>query len=219
MSEGILPDMSKLSINPSQMWQKFVQNLLFEITQAVKFCKKLPGFGEIQQEDQIVLIKKGSFEILLCRMCLLVDSVTQEMFDPNMEMKCPRMVIRSMPMGPFIDEFFEVASQINPINLTDVELGIFSAALIMCPEREGLLNIAAVEKLNTLFLQSLYFEMRNNHNDFEDKFARLLSIIPVFKIVNKKHAMALNGMKMQKAPVIEEFPELHKEIFDIKGSS
>lgn len=43
------------------------------------------------------------------------------------------MVIRSMPMGPFIDEFFEVATQINPLELTDDEVGIFSAALIMCP--------------------------------------------------------------------------------------
>ncbi|KAL4226753.1 hypothetical protein ACF0H5_014733 [Mactra antiquata] len=216
MSEGFLPDLSKLSINPSQMWQKFMHSMLYEITQAVKFCKKLPGFGEIQQEDQIVLIKKGSFEILLCRMCLLVDNQSQEMFDPTMEMKCPRMVIRSMPMGPFIDEFFEVAAQINPLKLTDREVGIFSACLIMCPEREGLLNVVAVEKLNTLFMQSLYFEMRRNHNDFEDKFARLLGIIPMFKMVNKKHAMALNSMKMQRASVINEFPDLHKEIYDIK---
>jgi len=36
-------------------------------------------------------------------------------------------------MGFFIQEFFSVASQINPLNLTDGEVGIFSAALIMCP--------------------------------------------------------------------------------------
>ena len=50
----------------------------------------LTGFGEITQDDQIILIKKGSFEILLNRMCLLVDHDTQEMFDPEMAMKCPR---------------------------------------------------------------------------------------------------------------------------------
>lgn len=216
MSHGSLPDLSKLSLNPTHMWQKMVKNMVYEITQAVKFCKKLPGFGEIQQDDQIVLIKKGSFEILLCRMCLLVDHIKEEMFDPSMEMKCPRMVIRNMPMGPFIDEFFNVAAQLNPLNLTDEETGIFSAALIMCPEREGLTNVLAVDKLNTLFLQSLFYEMKKNHNDFESKFARLLSVIPVFKNINRKHSMALNGMKMQKASVIDEFPELHKEIFDIK---
>ncbi|XP_053377081.1 uncharacterized protein LOC123529961 isoform X2 [Mercenaria mercenaria] len=217
--EGNLPDLSKLSISPTHMWQKMIKNMVFEITQAVRFCKKLPGFGEIQQDDQIVLIKKGSFEILLCRMCLLVDHVKEEMFDPMMEMKCPRMVIRNMPMGPFIDEFFNVAIQLNPLRLTDEEIGIFSAALIMCPEREGLTNVLAVDKLHTLFLQSLYYEMRNNHNDYESKFARLLSVIPVFRNVNAKHSMALNAMKMQKASVVEDFPELHKEIFDIKDDN
>jgi len=82
-------------------------------------------------------------------------------------------------------------------------------------EREGLANILAIEKLNTLFLQSLYFEMKKNHNDYENKFARLLGIIPVFKNINKKHSMALNAMKMQKHPVIDEYPALPKEIYDI----
>lgn len=88
---------------------------------------------------------------------------------------------------------------------------------VVFTETEGLTNVLAVDKLNTLFLQSLYFQMRKNHNDFENKFARLLSIIPVFKHVNRKHSMALNGMKMHKAPEVSEFPELHKEIY-IKGS-
>lgn len=86
-------------------------------------------------------------------------------------------------------------------------------------EREGLENIVAVEKLHSLFLQSLYFEMRKNHNDYESKFARLLGIIPVFKHINRKHAMALNAMKMQKDPVIEQYPPLPKEIYDIENKN
>ena len=50
----------------------------------------LAGFGEIEQDDQIILIKKGSFEILNCRMCMLVDHINLMMFDPNMKMKMPR---------------------------------------------------------------------------------------------------------------------------------
>ena len=93
---------------------------------------------------------------------------------------------------------------------------VYLFSCLYITEREGLTNVLAVEKLNTLFLQSLYYEMRNNHNDYESKFARLLSVIPVFRMVNRKHAMALNGMKMQKANVLSEFPELHKEIYDVK---
>ena len=38
-----------------------------------------------------------------------------------------------MPMGFFIEEFFNVAEQFNPIRITDEEIGIFSAVLLMCP--------------------------------------------------------------------------------------
>ncbi|XP_052779757.1 retinoic acid receptor gamma-like isoform X2 [Mya arenaria] len=215
MIEGLIPDFARLSINPRQIWQKFVSNMVFEVTQVVRFCKKLPGFSEIHQEDQIVLIKKGSFEILLNRMCLLVDHEKLEMFDPGMEMKCPKEMVQQMPMGMFIMEFFNVAAQMNPLKLTDEEIGLFSACLIMCPERENLDNVLAVEKLHTLFLQSLFFEIRKNHNDFENKFARLLGILPVFKQINQKHSAVLNAMKMQKDPVINEYPPLSKEIYDI----
>ena len=95
----------------------------------------------------------------------------------------------------------------------------FISCCFLSTEREGLANVQAAEKLNMLFLQSLYLQMSQHHENLDDTFARLLSLIPVFRQVNKKHSMALNSMKMQKAPVIGEFPELHKEIYDIKEDS
>lgn len=36
-------------------------------------------------------------------------------------------------MGPFLDEFFEVAQQMNPLLLSDGEIGLFTAVLMICP--------------------------------------------------------------------------------------
>ena len=44
-----------------------------------------------------------------------------------------RHVVKGMPMGFFIEEFFNVAEQFNPLQLTDEEIGIFSAVLLMNP--------------------------------------------------------------------------------------
>lgn len=38
-----------------------------------------------------------------------------------------------MPMGEFLDEFFFVAAQFNPLKLTDGEIGLFTSVLIICP--------------------------------------------------------------------------------------
>lgn len=59
------------------------------------------------------------------------------------------MVIKNMPMGPFIDEFFNVAAQMNPLGLTDEEIGIFSATLIMCPGKN----------ITMLFIPPNYFSL------------------------------------------------------------
>lgn len=36
-------------------------------------------------------------------------------------------------MGEFLDEFFFVAAQFNPLKLTDGEIGLFTSVLIICP--------------------------------------------------------------------------------------
>lgn len=57
------------------------------------FDSPVIGFGEIDQEDQINLIKQGSFEVMLCRFCNLVDYKKGMMFDPEMKIKCPRYIL------------------------------------------------------------------------------------------------------------------------------
>lgn len=49
------------------------------------------GFMEIDQEDQIKLIKQGSFEVLLTRFSMLVDPDNQDMLDPTHTVRTPRL--------------------------------------------------------------------------------------------------------------------------------
>ncbi|XP_063448093.1 uncharacterized protein LOC134727640 [Mytilus trossulus] len=212
-AQNMLPDFSKMKIDPSKMWEQFVQNMVPEITMVVKFCKKIPGFNEICQEDQINLIKQGSFEVMLVRMCNLVDTEKEEMFDPDMKMKCPKAVVLGMPMGTFLVEFFKVAKAFNPLQLTDGEIGIFTATLIICPDRKSIINSVAIMKLQLLLMQALYVLIKKNHSDYDSLFIELMKRIPIFRGINAKHAKMLNNMKMNSPETISLFPELHKEVF------
>nr|XP_034306943.1 retinoic acid receptor gamma-like isoform X1 [Crassostrea gigas] len=213
MASGDLPDFSKLVINPNSIWQQFVSQMVPEITLVVKFCKKIPGFGEIDQEDQINLIKQGSFEVMLCRFCNLVDYKKGMMFDPEMKIKCPRSMVKMLPMGEFMDEFFNVAEMFNPLKLTDGEIGLFTSTLIICPERKGIKNVRAVRKLQSLLFQCLYALIKKNHFDYDNVFMKAVSTMRTFKVVNLKHRIALNSMQMQ-APSKDMFPPLHCEVFE-----
>lgn len=50
----------------------------------------ISGFAEIDQDDQIRLIKQGSFEVMLARFSLLVNDEEQTMLDPTLSMRSHR---------------------------------------------------------------------------------------------------------------------------------
>ncbi|CAL1531516.1 unnamed protein product [Lymnaea stagnalis] len=201
--------------SPSVLWQQFTSAMLPELTKVVNFTKKLPGFSELNAEDQVQLIKQGSFEVMVARISLLIDEINQEMLDPQLKLKCSRNIVREMPMGPLIDQMFEVAEQLNPMRLTDGEIGLFTAALIITPERSGLKNTTAVRTIHRLFLQALYCSLKQTHADADHTFRSLLSLLPLLKNINESHTRFLNNIKA-KSPAMfsSQFPQLHKEVFD-----
>lgn len=208
-------DVNPTSINANDLWQNFLSALLPEITKVIKFCTKLPGFPEVAQEDKICLVKQGCFEVMVTRFCLLVDHVSEEMFDPTLVMKASRQIVQDTPMGEFFDQFFTVAGLFNPLALTDEEIGLFTATLILCPDREGLINRGTVHKIQQLFLQSLYLLIRRSHTDADQTICTLISLVPVLRKINEQHLKCLGMMKIKSPTEFEQrFPPLHKELFD-----
>ena len=89
---------------------------------------------QVSTDDQIRLIKQGSFEVMLARHTMLIDSDTERMLDPSLSKAAPRDVIKGMgPMGEFLSEMFMIARYVNPLELTDEEMGMLGAILLICP--------------------------------------------------------------------------------------
>ncbi|KAL8617439.1 hypothetical protein ACOMHN_064042 [Nucella lapillus] len=212
--EGELkPDPDKLNKNADIMWKQFLSAMVPEITKVVKFCKKLPGFTEIEQDDQIRLIKQGVFEVMTTRFSLLVDVDSETLLDPTLSFRVSRNVVLATPMGQFLDEFFCVASKFKPLKLTDGEMGLFTSILIVCPSRNGLKNRTAIGKIQSLFQQALYILMKHNHPDADERFSYLMGLIAVIRHINEEHFRAINNIRLN-LPNKVQFPDLHREMFD-----
>ncbi|XP_050412185.1 nuclear receptor ROR-beta [Patella vulgata] len=214
MAAGNMPDMSKMAGNASCVWQKFVSQMVPEITKAVKFCNRLPGFSQIKPEDKMVLIKQASFEILVTRFCMLINTETGDMIDPSLSIKFPRQALQSMPMGQLLMEFYKIAEKFNPLALTDGEIGLFTSILVMSPDRAGSQSKADVDKIQGLFKQAIYLQLKENHTDADSIYTKLMATIPIFREINEKHTQALSKMKMA-APeeFSNSFPSLHQEMY------
>ncbi|XP_059170952.1 peroxisome proliferator-activated receptor gamma-like [Physella acuta] len=200
--------------NSTVVWKQFMSAMLPEVSKVINFCKKLPGFSEVELGDQMQLIKQGCFEVMVTRIAVLIDEINQEMLDPELKMRCSRDVIRNMPMGPLLDQLFEFAEKFNPLHLSDDEIGLFTAVVIICPDRSGLAGHTTVKTIQQLYQQALYQLIKKNHNDPEKTFTSLMSLMPKLNQINDAHTKFLNVIKSTSPTSFsQQFPQLHKEIF------
>ncbi|XP_076447305.1 nuclear receptor ROR-alpha-like [Babylonia areolata] len=211
---GGLPDMSKMSLSSSAMWEKMTEQIMPEVGKTIQFFKLLPGFNELCLEDQMLLIKQGTFEVMMTRFSMLIDHEKETMLDPSHKMVCPRHVVREMPMGNFLDGFFRVGAQFNPIGLKDDEIGVFTAVMAFSPSRPGLKEAKLIGTIQLLYLRSLFNLMKQNHSDPDTKFTKVLGLVPMFRRMSEEHSKALGAMKMQSPDAFDkQFHPLHKELY------
>ncbi|XP_054103958.1 nuclear receptor ROR-gamma isoform X4 [Callithrix jacchus] len=63
-----------------EMWERCAHHLTEAIQYVVEFAKRLSGFMELCQNDQIVLLKAGAMEVVLVRMCRAYNADNRTVF-------------------------------------------------------------------------------------------------------------------------------------------
>ena len=58
------------------LWVEIAEKLTLTVQQIIEFAKMVPGFMNLLQDDQIMLLKGGSFEIALLRLTRAYDVPT-----------------------------------------------------------------------------------------------------------------------------------------------
>lgn len=67
-----------------------MSELLPTIERVVRFLKYIPGFKELTINDQILLIKKGAFSIVLSQAMPMVDPYRFTILDPQLRYRNSR---------------------------------------------------------------------------------------------------------------------------------
>ncbi|XP_014673324.1 PREDICTED: ecdysone-induced protein 78C-like [Priapulus caudatus] len=57
------------------MWQQLAFFITPSISRAVEFAKRIPGFGDLGQDDQLILIKSAFFEVWLVRIARMFSPI------------------------------------------------------------------------------------------------------------------------------------------------
>ncbi|KAG7153352.1 nuclear hormone receptor HR3-like 1 [Homarus americanus] len=220
-SEHIADVMRKQALDISkaheELWFDCAQKLTSVIQQIIEFAKAVPGFRKFSQDDQIVLLKAGSFELAVLRMTRYYD----------VNQNCVVYGDTLLPMEAFlttetvemklVNNVFEFAKTIAELKLTDTELGLYSALVLLQADRPGLRGTEEIAKLNEAVGRSLCLELDKTHR-YPVKgditvYAFLLAKMPALRELSMLHQEALSKFK-RAAPHLQ-FSDLHKEIFNV----
>lgn len=63
------------------LWQQFAARVTPSVQRVVEFAKRVPGFCELTQDDQLILIKVGFFEVWLCHISKMTTETSMTFED------------------------------------------------------------------------------------------------------------------------------------------
>jgi len=206
------------------LWLSAAQRLTSIIQQIIEFAKMVPGFMKFAQDDQIVLLKAGSFELSILRMSRYydVDQKSVLFTDAN------RMTDLMLPMEAFmttgdtaemalVQQIFDFARSIAELGLSEVALSLYSAYILLQEDRPGLRNLEEIRKLNGAVLQTLQKELSLRPPNTPMKgdvsiINHLMSKRHILRELGYMHTEALIRFKRTSLSSLE-FPALHRELF------
>ncbi|XP_049961830.1 ecdysone-induced protein 78C-like [Schistocerca serialis cubense] len=192
------------------LWQQFAQHVTPSVQRVVEFAKRVPGFCDLSQDDQLILIKVGFFEIWLTHVSRLTSDSSLTFSDGTYITKQQMEVMYDVD---FVTSVFHFASTFNALALNDTELGLFSAVVLLTADRTGITDIKAVEHHQDRLIDALKVQIGRNHASDPQLFASLLVKLPELRNLGIKHSTHLEWFRLNWTKL--RLPPLFAEIFDI----
>ncbi|KAK7083198.1 Nuclear hormone receptor e75 [Halocaridina rubra] len=179
-----------------EMVQDFSERFSPAIRGVVEFAKRLPGFQQLPQEDQVTLLKAGVFEVLLVRLAAMFDARTNTMLCLNGQLLRRDALNTSVNARFLMDSMFDFAERVNCLSLSDAELALFCAVVVLAPDRPGLRNAELIECVQKRLISCLQAVVSKHRPESFNLHRDLLCKIPDLRTLNTLHSEKLLKYKM-----------------------
>ncbi|XP_036104271.1 peroxisome proliferator-activated receptor delta [Molossus molossus] len=188
---GLLP-YKEISVHVFYRCQYTTVETVRELTE---FAKSIPSFGSLFLNDQVTLLKYGVHEAIFAMLASIVNK--DGLLVANGTGFVTREFLRSLrkPFSDIIEPKFEFAVKFNALELDDSDLALFIAAIILCGDRPGLMNVSQVEAIQDTILRALEFHLHANHPDAQYLFPKLLQKMADLRQLVTEHAQMMQRIK------------------------
>ncbi|XP_030039296.1 ecdysone-inducible protein E75 isoform X2 [Manduca sexta] len=181
-------------LNPApelQSEKEFSQRFAHVIRGVIDFAGLIPGFQLLTQDDKFTLLKSGLFDALFVRLICMFDAPLNSIICLNGQLM-KRDSIQSGANARFlVDSTFKFAERMNSMNLTDAEIGLFCAIVLITPDRPGLRNVELVERMHTRLKACLQTVIAQNRPDRPGFLRELMDTLPDLRTLSTLHTEKL----------------------------
>ncbi|XP_030625134.1 nuclear receptor subfamily 1, group D, member 4a [Chanos chanos] len=178
-----------------EVWDSFSQCFTPAVREVVEFAKGIPGFQELCQHDQVMLLKAGTFQVLMVRFCSLFNPKDKTVTFLNGH-TYPLATLRTLGMGSLLEAMFEFSEKLGALGLEADEMALFMAVVLVSADRSGITDVAAVEQLQEGLIRALRSLVTRRHPNDSALFPKLLLRLPDLRTLNNLHSDKLLAFRI-----------------------
>nr|AGX15446.1 peroxisome proliferator-activated receptor beta2 [Tachysurus fulvidraco] len=185
------------------------------VRELTEYAKNIPGFVELFLNDQVTLLKYGVHEAIFAMLPSLMNK--DGLLVANGKGFVTREFLRSLrkPFSEIMEPKFEFAVKFNALELDDSDLALFVAAIILCGDRPGLINVKQVEQIQDSILQALDQHLQAHHPESVHLFPKLLQMMADLRQLVTENAQLVQMIKKTESetslhPLLQE---IYKDMY------
>ncbi|XP_015914654.1 ecdysone-induced protein 78C [Parasteatoda tepidariorum] len=194
------------------VWQQFSAFLTPSVPQLVEFAKRIPGFLDLSQDDQLRTIKLSFFEVWLIHASRLINyregTIT---FSDGTYMSRQQMEV--MFDNDFVTRVFNFACWLNDLRLSDSDVALYSAIVLLNPERDGIYDSKALQLSQDKLIKALEYQWSQDHPNEQHSFLTLLNKLQDLRVIGEQHLEHLGWFRANWNYL--RISPLFAEVFDI----
>ncbi|KAM9601205.1 nuclear receptor subfamily 1 group D member 2 isoform 2-T2 [Trichechus inunguis] len=132
-----------------EIWEEFSMSFTPAVKEVVEFAKRIPGFRDLSQHDQVNLLKAGTFEVLMVRFASLFDAKERTVTFLSGK-KYSVDDLHSMGAGDLLNSMFEFSEKLNALQLSDEEMSLFTAVVLVSADLSNVSVLSGVTQARNL---------------------------------------------------------------------
>ncbi|XP_014854958.1 PREDICTED: nuclear receptor subfamily 1 group D member 1-like [Poecilia mexicana] len=183
------------SRSSQEVWESFSQCFTPAVKEVVEFAKSIPGFQTLSQHDQVMLLKSGTFQVLMVRFCSLFDPKERTVTFLNGQ-TYSLASLRALGMGSLLDAMFDFSEKLGSLGLEQDEMALFMAVVLVSADRSGIVEVGAVEQLQETLIKALRSLITSRRPDDGTLFPKLLLRLPDLRTLNNQHSEKLLAFRI-----------------------